>query len=64
MALEELLRKWQVEPDVDVLREGLEPLVKALMGLDVEKKTGVRRYQPPQLLTGGGFAPRTPLGGC
>ncbi|MBC7099824.1 IS256 family transposase, partial [Candidatus Bipolaricaulota bacterium] len=45
MALEELLRKWQARPDTDSLREGLEVLAKALMELEVEKKTGAARYR-------------------
>jgi len=40
MALEALLLKWQLDQDTDALKEGLEALVKALMELEVEKKTG------------------------
>src|SRR5690606_19931761 len=43
IALMELLRKYQ--PDQDMLREGLQLLAEALMGLEVTQKVGAGRYE-------------------
>ena len=40
MALAELLRKAEVEPGLDVLREGVRVLAEAVMGLEVEQHVG------------------------
>ena len=45
MALEELLGKWELDQDVDLLREGLEALVKSLMEVEVEEKLRAKRYE-------------------
>jgi transposase-like protein len=45
MALMELLSKYQGDPEVDALREGLKLLTEALMELEVGEKTGAERYQ-------------------
>jgi len=45
MALEELLSKWELDQDVDLLREGLEALVKSLMEVEVEEKLRAKRYE-------------------
>jgi putative transposase len=45
MALTELLRKAEAEPDLDTLREGVRVLTQALMELEVAQHLGVERYQ-------------------
>src|ERR1051326_439869 len=45
MALAELLRKADAEPDVDTLREGVRVLTQALMELEVAQHLGAERYQ-------------------
>ena len=45
MALAELLRKADAEPDVDTLREGVRVMTQALMELEVAQHLGAERYQ-------------------
>jgi transposase-like protein len=45
MALSELLRKAEAEPDLDTLREGVRVLTQALMELEVAQHLGAERYQ-------------------
>jgi len=45
MALAELLRKAETEPDLDTLREGVRVLTQALMELEVAQHLGAERYQ-------------------
>jgi transposase-like protein len=45
MALTELLRKADAEPDLDTLREGVRVLTQALMELEVAQHVGADRYQ-------------------
>src|SRR5437660_3412630 len=45
MALAELLRKAEAEPDVDTLREGVRVMTQALMELEVAQHLGAERYQ-------------------
>jgi transposase-like protein len=45
MALAELLRKADTEPDVDTLREGVRVMTQALMELEVAQHLGAERYQ-------------------
>jgi len=45
MALAELLRKADAEPDMDTLREGVRVLTQALMELEVAQHLGAERYQ-------------------
>lgn len=45
MALAELLRKADAEPDVDTLREGVRVMTQALMELEVAQHLGAARYQ-------------------
>jgi transposase-like protein len=45
MALAELLRKADLEPEVDVLREGVRVLSQALMELEVSQHLGADRYE-------------------
>lgn len=45
MALEALLRKAQVEQDVDFLREGVRVLAQAVMELEVTQHLGAGRYE-------------------
>jgi putative transposase len=45
MALAELLRKSDAEPDVDTLREGVRVMTQALMELEVAQHLGAERYQ-------------------
>ena len=45
MALTELLRKAEAEPDLDTLREGVRVLTQALMDLEVAQHLGAERYQ-------------------
>ena len=43
MALAELLRKADAEPDVDTLREGVRVMSQALMELEVAQPLGAER---------------------
>lgn len=52
MALEELLRKAQLEQDVDVLREGVRVLSEALMELEVTQHVGAARHERTPERTG------------
>jgi putative transposase len=45
MALTDLLRKAEVEPDLDVLREGVRVLSQALMELALAEHLGAGRYE-------------------
>jgi transposase-like protein len=45
MALQELLRKAELESDADVLREGVRTLAQALMELEVAQHLGAERYE-------------------
>jgi transposase-like protein len=45
IALEELLRKAQMDRDADFLREGVRTLVQALMELEVTQHIGAERYE-------------------
>ena len=45
MALAELLRKAEVDPGVDVLREGVRVLAQALMELEVTQHLGAERHE-------------------
>src|SRR5438445_6427668 len=45
MALAELLRKADAEPDLDTLREGVRVMTQALMELEVAPHLGAERYQ-------------------
>jgi transposase-like protein len=45
MALAELLRKADAEPDLDTLREGVLVMTQALMELEVAQHLGAERYQ-------------------
>ena len=45
MALAELLRKAEAEPDLDVLREGVRVLAEAIMDLEVEQHVGAGRHE-------------------
>jgi putative transposase len=45
MALAELLRKADAEPDMDTLREGVRVMTQALMELEVAQHLGAERYQ-------------------
>src|SRR5919108_1854512 len=45
MALAELLRKAEAEPDLDTLREGVRVLTQALMELEVAQHLSAERYQ-------------------
>jgi putative transposase len=45
MALAELLRKSDAEPDIDTLREGVRVMTQALMELEVAQHLGAERYQ-------------------
>ena len=45
MALTELLRKAEAEPDLDTLREGVRVLTQALMKLEVAQHLGAERCQ-------------------
>jgi len=60
MALEELLGKWELDQDVDLLREGLEALVKSLMEVEVEEKLRAKRYErtPIRKTYRNGYRPR------
>jgi len=45
IALAELLRKADVEPDLDVVREGVRVMIQALLELEVEGHLGAQRYE-------------------
>ena len=45
MAVSELLRKAEAEPDLDTLREGVRVLTQALMEVEVAQHLGAERYQ-------------------
>jgi len=45
VALLELLRKYQGDAEVDVLREGIKFLAEALMELEVSEQIGAGRYE-------------------
>jgi transposase-like protein len=45
MALEELLRKAQIEGDVDFLRDGVQVMAQALMELEVTHHVGAEPYE-------------------
>ncbi len=45
MALLELLRKAEVEPDADFLRDGVGLLAQELMELEVAQHVGAERYE-------------------
>jgi transposase-like protein len=45
MALAELLRKAEAEPDVDTLREGVRVLTQAIMEVEVAQHLGAERYE-------------------
>jgi len=45
MALAELLRQADAEPDLDTLREGVRVMTQALMELEVAQHLGAERYQ-------------------
>lgn len=45
IALLELLRKADLEPDVDVLRQGMKLLAQELMELDVTQHPGAERHE-------------------
>ena len=52
MALTELLRKAELERDVDFLREGVRVLTQALMELEVTEHVGADRHERTPLRTG------------
>ena len=52
MALEALLRKAQMEGEVDVLRESVQTLAQALMELEVEQQVGAGKYERSESRTG------------
>jgi transposase-like protein len=52
MALAELVRKAEVEPDVDVLREGVRVLSQALMELEVAQHLGAAKHERTPERTG------------
>ena len=45
IALAELLREAEVEPDLDFIREGVRVMMQALLELDVEGHLGAQRYE-------------------
>ena len=45
MALAELVRKTEAEPELDVLREGVRVLAEAVMDLEVEQHLGASRHE-------------------
>src|SRR5438876_9227149 len=45
MALADLLRKADADPDLDTLREGVRVMTQALMELEVAQHLGAERYQ-------------------
>lgn len=44
MALGELLRKAEAEPDTDLLREGLKTLAEQVMEVEIGQHLGIERY--------------------
>ena len=52
MALETLLRKAQLEPDTDFLREGVRVLSQAVMELEVRQHVGAERHERTEARTG------------
>jgi transposase-like protein len=52
MALEELLRKAQIEGDVDFLRDGVQVMAQALMELEVTQHVGAEPYERTATRTG------------
>jgi len=52
MALAELVREAEVEPDVDVLREGVRVLSQALMELEVAQHRGAAKHERTPERTG------------
>lgn len=52
MALEELLRKAQLEGDVDFLRDGMQVMAQALMELEVSQHVGAEPYERTATRTG------------
>jgi transposase-like protein len=52
MALAELLRKAEVEPGADVLREGVRLLAEAIMDVEVEQQVGAARHERTPARTG------------
>ena len=52
MALEALLRKGEVEDDVDFLREGVRVMSQALMELEVSQHLGAERHERTSERTG------------
>ena len=46
MALLELVRQYQDDPQVDALREGVRLLAEAFMEAEVREQTGAGRYEP------------------
>jgi hypothetical protein len=61
MALAELLRKADAEPDLDTLREGVRVMTQALMELEVAQHLGAERYQrsPERHAERNGYRDRT-----
>ena len=61
MALAELLRKADLDGDVDFLREGVRLLVQQLMELEVSQHVGAERYEWTAARTGerNGYRERT-----
>jgi putative transposase len=52
MALLELLRKAELEEDVDFLREGVRAMAQQLMELEVAQHVGAEKYQRAANRTG------------
>jgi len=52
MALEELLRKAQMDGDVDFLRDGVQTLAQAMMELEVTQQVGAEPYERTATRTG------------
>ena len=52
MALTELLRKAQMDGDVDFLKEGVRVLSQAVMELEVSRQLGAERYERSPERTG------------
>ncbi len=47
IALSALLRKAQMEEDVDFLREGMRVFAQVVMELEVTQQVGAERHAPP-----------------
>jgi transposase-like protein len=60
MALTELLRKTEVTPDTDLLRDGVKMLAQQVMELEVVEQVGAERYArtPDRLGQRNGYRPR------